>query len=150
MIKIVHGDLLLSNADLICHQVNCQGVMGSGVAKQIKEKWPEVFREYRKLCTSHSADKEALLGTVQMIKVEEATTVCNIFGQLDFGRDGSCYTHIDSLKIAFKTIANNLGSEKSVAMPHRIGCGLGGGDWGAVMNILAENFHNYNLTLYKL
>ena len=40
MIKIFEGDLLESGANFICHQVNCQGVMGSGVAKQIKEQFP--------------------------------------------------------------------------------------------------------------
>ena len=37
MIKIIDGDLLNSEADIICHQVNCQGKMNSGVAKQIRE-----------------------------------------------------------------------------------------------------------------
>ena len=47
MVKVVYGNLLDSSAKYICHQVNCKGVMGSGVAKQIKEKWPSVFRRYK-------------------------------------------------------------------------------------------------------
>lgn len=31
--KIVDGDIFNCDADAILHQVNCQGVMGSGVAK---------------------------------------------------------------------------------------------------------------------
>ena len=30
MIKHIKGDILNSNTDMIVHQVNCQGVMGSG------------------------------------------------------------------------------------------------------------------------
>ena len=37
LIKI-RGDLLESKADYICHQVDCMGVMGSGVALQVKNK----------------------------------------------------------------------------------------------------------------
>ena len=42
----VKGDLLEANLDYYCHQVNCQGKMGSGIAKSIKEKWPIVYKEY--------------------------------------------------------------------------------------------------------
>ena len=31
MIKIIHGDILDATEVFICHQVNCQGVMGEGV-----------------------------------------------------------------------------------------------------------------------
>lgn len=37
MIKIIQGDLLEAKENIIAHQVNCKGVMGSGVAKQIKQ-----------------------------------------------------------------------------------------------------------------
>ena len=47
MIKVVYGDLMQATEDIIVHQVNCKGVMGSGVAKQIKANFPEVFNEYR-------------------------------------------------------------------------------------------------------
>lgn len=40
MIKHIKGDIFQSGADVILHQVNCQGVMGSGVAKQVREKYP--------------------------------------------------------------------------------------------------------------
>ena len=43
MIKHIKGDIFKSNADAILHQVNCQGVMGSGIAKQVKENFPVVF-----------------------------------------------------------------------------------------------------------
>ena len=40
------GNLLESDMDYICHQVNCQGRMASGIAKSIREKWPEVYEAY--------------------------------------------------------------------------------------------------------
>lgn len=43
MLKHIKGDIFKSNADAILHQVNCQGVMNSGVAKQVREKYPIVF-----------------------------------------------------------------------------------------------------------
>ena len=46
MITYKKGNLLNSNCDIIVHQVNCQKVMGSGIAKQIRDRWPEVFVRY--------------------------------------------------------------------------------------------------------
>lgn len=43
MIEIIEHDLLMLDCDIICHQVNCQSVMGSGIAKQIKTKYPNVY-----------------------------------------------------------------------------------------------------------
>jgi hypothetical protein len=43
MVKIVKGDLLKSDCQYIAHGVNCQGVMNSGIAKQIRDKYPEVL-----------------------------------------------------------------------------------------------------------
>lgn len=49
MIKIIDGDLFETDAKFIVHQVNCMGRMGSGVALQVKEKYPHVYEEYKKL-----------------------------------------------------------------------------------------------------
>ena len=45
MITYKNGDLLESNCNFICHQVNCQGVMGSGIAKQIRNLFPFVYED---------------------------------------------------------------------------------------------------------
>ena len=43
MIKIIDGDLFDTDAKFICHQVNCMGKMGSGVALQVRKKFPHVY-----------------------------------------------------------------------------------------------------------
>lgn len=88
MVMIIHGNLLNTSAKYICHQVNCKGVMGSGVAKQIKFKWPQVFQQYKELCDKHAGCTKELLGTVQGVRVDVNTTVVNIFGQDAYGRTG--------------------------------------------------------------
>ena len=42
MLQIIKGDLLEADVFAICHQVNCQNVMGAGLAKAIATKWPKV------------------------------------------------------------------------------------------------------------
>lgn len=52
MINYIDGNMLEFDADILCHQVNCKGVMGGGVAKQIREKLltAQQFESYRSLC----------------------------------------------------------------------------------------------------
>ena len=58
--------------------------MGSGVAKYIKEKYPEVFKEYKEYCKS--TNSKSLLGNVQFCKANDNKIIANLFGQHEFGR----------------------------------------------------------------
>jgi O-acetyl-ADP-ribose deacetylase (regulator of RNase III) len=50
MITYVVGNLLESPARVLVNTVNTVGVMGKGIAKDFKTIYPEMFREYQKLC----------------------------------------------------------------------------------------------------
>lgn len=83
MIKTVVGDLLDATEDIIVQQVNCRSVMGSGVAKAIYTRWPDVKTEYHKFCRRSTSPYD-LLGKVQLIDVEPGKAVANVFGQLNY------------------------------------------------------------------
>lgn len=152
MIKVVDGDLLCSDAPYICHQVNCMGVMGAGTAKQIKTKHPNVFFEYRTLCERYKDDPAHLLGSAQVIptsRTEGAPCICNLFGQVGYARH-SVQTNLAALQKACERVVSITDPDQLIAMPYRIGCGLAGGDWGKVMDMLVEVFKERTLQLYKL
>lgn len=141
MFEIQKQDLLSINAAAICHQVNCQNVMGAGVAKAIAEKYPEVKREYHALClktkAAHTSPK-VLLGTVQVVPVNSVSkAVVNIFGQQYYGRFG-VYTDYDALAKAFTEI-NEMFAGKRIAFPYGFGCGLAGGDWMTVEKLMLKH-----------
>ena len=82
MIIEKRGNLLESTEGFIAHQVNCKGVMGAGVAKQIKNKiLKDNFQMYKIFCNEHSSD--FLLGQVQCIPFADDPTryVVNLFGE---------------------------------------------------------------------
>ena len=55
MVEILeHSDLLEIPSGVICHQVNCIGAMGAGLALQIRKKWSIVY-ENTKVIASHSS-----------------------------------------------------------------------------------------------
>ena len=151
---IIHKkcDIFESGADIICHQVNCQGVMGSGVAKQVRSKYPKAYVEYSKWCNTMSPQE--LLGKTQLVFLRrpwednpnnEPMGIMNIFGQLNYGYNGDCYTDYDALKNSFKTIADFVridNTHPTLAFPYKFGCARGGGDWNIVYKIIEEAFQD--------
>lgn len=73
------GDILHTEADVICHQVNCKGVMGAGLAKQIRNQLlsEEQYRTYQEICREYG---RANLGKVIRMKTD-TYQVYNLFGE---------------------------------------------------------------------
>lgn len=135
MIKHIKCDIFKSGADVICHQVNCQGVMGSGIAKQVRDKYPKVYKAYKKVCTSD----ERLLGRTQIIPINESQSIANLFAQDNFGYDKQCYTDYSALINCLKQIYAFC-PNKTIAIPYLMSCARGGGDWNIVYEIIEEIF----------
>lgn len=165
MIKFVKGDLLDATENVIMHQVNCQGVMNSGVAKQIREKWPEVFERYQSFCHECNIRNCDPLGYMQMVEINSPNIagkgqfVANVFAQRFYGYDGKRFTDYDAFRTAIRELGLILLSAKetlplvygnpSIAAPYKIGCGLGGGDWDTILEIIEEELGDFNVVIYQ-
>lgn len=146
MIRVINGDLLEADSTFICHQVNCQGVMGSGVAKAIRDKYPEVYNEYKSFCNRHKGD---LLGRVQYVTTATGRAVVNIFAQENFGYDGKCYTDYEALRHCLEALRDKADTSEEIAFPYLMGCHRGGGDWNTVYSMMEEIFENHSVVLYR-
>lgn len=141
MIEYIVGDMLECSANIRCHQVNCKGVMGSGLAKQVKSKYPETFNFYRNLCNKYSANK--LLGSVQFTNCHDDTVLANMFGQDEYAYDGKQHTDYDALDSCISHVYDKAEKhDYSVAFPYKLGCERGGGDWHTVEGIIKKYFEN--------
>ena len=151
MINIVEGDLLDAAEDIIVHQVNCYGIMGGGVAKQIREKWPEVYDGYSKMCKACRKQRKDLLGTVFFKRVGVNKFIANAFGQYGIDSSGGRSTNYGALREALLKVRDfSEGGRWSIAIPYGIGCGLGGGDWeNEVLPMIKDVFYGFDVTLYK-
>lgn len=162
MIQHKIGDLFESGADVIMHQVNCRGVMGSGVARQVRERFPSTYIAYTYMCRMaegyHLADK--LLGQA-LVRVERMdgreVWVANLFAQLDYGYDGKCYTDYDAFRKSLQYARAELllfnlknGRSPTIAIPYRIGCDRGGGDWDTIRSIIEEELRDYDVAVWEL
>lgn len=149
------GDILSPNKTghdvLVCHQVNCMGVMGAGLAKQLRTKFPSMYQSYKAFC-DNAKDRRSLLGGIDIHPVNYNGydyTIVSIFGQETYGR-GKCHTDYQALRKAFQTIrtmAMPLPARPltRVRIPYRMGCGLAGGDWSIVSSIIQEELLNHDI-----
>ena len=162
------GDLLESDCDYICHQVNCQGKMNSGIAKSIREKWPIVYKNYMSKydAVSDLAIKtyggyeqgldasEILLGDIQIVGLWDNyhTTDChqsviNMFAQQHYGYDGRRYTSYDAFWNCLNLIKKTVPKGSKIGFPGFIGCVRGGANWEVIYEmiyqVLAEDFEVY-------
>ena len=113
MITFHNGNILDSGAEIICHQVNCQGKMNSGVAKAIREKWPEVYTMYR---AKYECQVD-LLGQIQPIIISADKAVINMFAQYNYGYDGRRYTSYDAFWSCLGEIKKYLNPGTTIAFP---------------------------------
>ena len=132
MINEIKGDLLTAKG-IILHGVNCQGVMGSGVAYAIRMKWPLVYQQYLRYVAAYRPGQH-LLGMTQYVPVDETVEVVNCFTQEFYGRDGKRYASYDALDRCM-TRLSMVDRSLPINFP-KIGCGLGGLDWNVVKEII--------------
>lgn len=52
MMKLKKGNIFTNQCDMIVNTVNCQGVMGAGIAKEFKIRYPEMFIAYEASCAA--------------------------------------------------------------------------------------------------
>lgn len=134
MISYMRGDLLDVKQGIIVHGVNCQGIMGAGIALAIRSKWPRVFDAYQFRCAEHRP--AALLGTVQLVEINPELLVANAFTQLHLGRRAVSY---DALAECFERLGEMAGSRNLALHFPLIGSGLGSGKWRIIERIIDES-----------
>ena len=149
MIETVEGNVLSLCEGIIVHGCNCQGVMGSGIAKSIRDTYPDVYEAYR----AHHRRVGLNLGDVVTVgnpkwlqnkqaarhlndtseQLPERLIIVNALTQDEYGREaGRVYVDYDGLAAAFarvRVLARDTGL--SVHFP-LIGCGLANGKWEEV------------------
>lgn len=147
MITIIDGDFTKAQQEVIIHCCNCFHKMGSGAAKAIRETFPEAY----KADLSTSCGDFSKLGTWSQAR-SKGKLILNVYGQFKYGHNQR-YTSYDALDTAFLGINKWLASwpiRPSVAMPMKIGCNLGGGNWNIVGKIITESFTDIDVFLYQL
>lgn len=131
--KIIRGNLLdLTESgafDVAVHGCNCQHIMGAGIAKQIRERWPEAY-DIDEVAFRHG---RRLLGSTSDTMARRRNHTFWIVNAYTQPRPGPCVDYA-AIATAFLDVKENHG-ERRIAYP-KIGAGLGGGDWSLIAKII--------------
>ena len=141
MIQYRKGDLLSVQEGIIAHGVNCQGVMGSGVALAIRRKYPEAYLSYieyienfQNLYSDQEFETKSLLGCMQITHTEnENLFIANCFTQDFYGTDRR---HVNYEAVAQSFSELELYTYLGTLHIPKIGAGLAGGDWKVIEAII--------------
>ena len=130
MVTFVKGDIFKSPAQVLTNTVNCAGIMGKGVALEFKNRYPQMFGDYKSKC-----DQDNVKPGQPYLWEDDSAQVLN-FPTKRHWRDNSLLQDIED---GLKHLANSyeqLGIQ-SIAIP-ALGCGLGGLKWSEVQPLIVK------------
>lgn len=163
-LKFVTGDAtspIGEGIKIICHVCNDIGGWGSGFVLAISKKWSEPEKQYRVWFSnkmgvetdtvkyekvsgfnSFSNERNFHLGNVQFVKVADDIWVANMIAQRSdknhFVKDSMPPIRYQSVSECLERVKNfAIKNNATVHMP-RIGCGLAGGKWSTIEEIVLE------------
>ena len=136
--KTIEQNILEIDHGIICHQVNCQGVMGAGLAESIAKKWPRTKRDYVEALETG----KLVLGGIWFSMINTTLLIAHIAGQDQYGRQKQ-HTDYGAVREGIRGLrrvidGHALYSGLPIYFPHGFGCGLGGGDWNTMFKIIEE------------
>ena len=152
MIKYCKGDLFSAAGPntILVHACNCMGSWGAGIAAQFKIKYPNHYKEYKRLCNTH---KEALLGLG--IYYYPKTTSQNIgflFTSISYGKNKSPEQVIlQSTEQAISGLLRNLDNNIEIHSP-KINAGLFEVPWSKTEEIICKKIKEtgHSWTVWEL
>lgn len=123
-----------SGAEALVCPVNCVGVMGAGLAKEFKKRFPQIMSIYK------GAADACLLKIGQTSSYPKHIYGAGIvlFPTKDHWRHPSEMEYIRQGLLELLSAVKALGFT-SIAIP-ALGCGLGGLDWNVVRPLIEEAF----------
>jgi len=140
MLIYLRSSLFDSPAQTLVNTVNTVGVMGKGIAAEFKAKFPDMFREYKKLCDSHAFQ----IGNLHLWKSSERW-VLN-FPTKATWRAPSRIDYIEKGLKKFSEVYEELGIT-SISFPP-LGCGNGQLQWNQVRPIMENYLRSIPIPIY--
>ena len=133
MIKLCTGDILQAQTEAIVIPVNTVGVMGRGLAKQFKDKYPYAYNVYLGYCKL----KKLKPGGIVIANSQNGYYAIMMATKDHWRQPSKMEWIIEGLKNLNNHINNphRVGPLKSIAIP-KIGCGLGGLKWDIVKPLI--------------
>jgi O-acetyl-ADP-ribose deacetylase (regulator of RNase III) len=123
-------NILDSTADVVVCLVNTVGVMGAGLARAFRLRYPDYYQDYRLACLQSPHRLEP--GSIHIYDVPEPQNAYKRIISFPTKKHWSNPSELEYIRDGMKAFMNwyyqNYQSVSSVSFP-KLGCGLGGLDW---------------------
>ena len=142
--KEIKGNIFNSNAMAVVNTVNCVGAMGKGIALDFKLRYPEMFKEYQKICFKH------ILKPGQILPYRKSKPIILNFARKDDWKDPSKIEWIEETLQKFVNNYKTMGIT-SVAFPW-MGAMNGGIPLETIKNITRKylsNLEDIDIEVYE-
>lgn len=145
MIKFVKGDFFEYEADFRVNTVNCVGVMGAGVALSFKKKYPDMFKEYSKVCKKGEISPSNPHVWTNGDMFNKGVTIINLPTKKHW-RNPSEYEYIQDGLEWLREYLSEYDESYTITLP-ALGCGHGGLDWGKVREMIITELKDLNIKI---
>lgn len=138
MLNFIKGNLFDSKTEAFVNTVNCLGISGKGLALEFKQRYPEMFKDYKKFCDSEKLRP----GKFHIFEVNNPKFIINFPTKIDW-RNPSKYSWIDAglARLFARTIPDlNI---KSISIP-ALGCSNGGLVWDKVELLIKKWYYTFD------
>jgi O-acetyl-ADP-ribose deacetylase (regulator of RNase III) len=147
----------------IAHSCNCQNVMGAGIAKQIKDRYPQAFKADHERWSNEYNDGgnwRCQIGDYSKAVIETQwthlphATIYNLYTQSGYStskREVNYEYFWKAMKAMQEDLLFNqheLNARQVVGVPYGISCGLAGGNWKIIKAIIEDIFLDSMIECY--
>ncbi len=154
-VEYVKGDLLsFSQWNCALQCVNAQGVMGSGLAKSFRDRWPAVYTVYREAYEAGELD----LGTFTVAEVEPGKRVINLVGQTFYRKDpadktryasyDAVYSGMETLRAALQDAMEAGRGPYSLGIPLKLASDRAGASWPVIDSMIHDIWAGSSIKTY--
>jgi O-acetyl-ADP-ribose deacetylase (regulator of RNase III) len=148
MLSFVKGNLFESDTEAIVNTVNCVGVMGRGIALQVKKRYPGNFVAYERACKRG----EVAPGKMFVYETQQLILPKYIIN-FPTKRHWRGASKIEDIILGLADLQKVIGDYNisSIAIPP-LGAGLGGLDWQTVkreIDIAMSKLDRINVIVYE-
>ncbi len=140
MLSVIKSSIFDSPAQTLVNTVNTVGVMGKGIAKEFKARYPAMFREYKHLCDRHVLK----IGTLHCWP-GPSRWILN-FPTKTTWKKPSRMEYLDAGLETFVRNYKRMGIQ-SVSFPP-LGCGNGQLHWEEVKPLMLYHLWNLDIQIY--
>ncbi len=147
----------------IAHSCNCQNVMGAGIAKQIKDRYPKAFEADHERWSDEYNDGgnwRCQIGDYSKAVIETQwthlphATIYNLYTQSGYSTKERQVNYeyfwkaLKAMKEDLLSVQDDAGESQVVGLPYGISCGLAGGNWKIIKAIIEDIFLDSMIECY--